>query len=163
MATIALFNSSNIISLIIGFFLGRKISHCAIGFNYKGVPSFLHSTWPSVKISPRDDFLKEDNLVAEFEILPELDDEVVLAEKRVGEPYDAPGLIGYIFVLLFRKFGIKLHNPLASKSASVCSEFIIQLDVNNEIPEFYRLDPATVTPRDLFDICSNGKSFKKIS
>jgi len=41
--------------------------------------------------------------------------------------------------------------------------FIIQLDINREIPEFYRLDAENITPRDLFDICSNGKSFKKIA
>lgn len=162
MLTITFFSSSSIISKIIGWLIGGNVSHCAIGFEKDNIKYFLHAAWGGVQITPRDEFLKEDYIVSEFEILINMQDEVILAEKSVGEPYDTIGLLGYIPVLLAKKFGIGIHNPLASKCAVVCSEFVVECDVNHEIKEFDGLDPANVTPKDLLDICTNGKSFKII-
>lgn len=162
MVTIALFTSKNILSLFIGFVLGKKVSHSAIGFEKGGKKYFLHAAWGGVQIEERDYILSKKELVAEFEILANMDDELKLAESKVGKPYDTLGLFGYIFVLLARKFNIGISNPLASKSATVCSEFVIDLDVNKEIPEFIGLDPETITPRDLYEICFNGKNFRKL-
>lgn len=162
MVTIALFSSKMILSRIIQWVLKSPVSHSAIGFEKDGRQYFLHAAWGGIQITPREKVLSNHTLVAEFEVAANLDDELVLAEKRIGEPYDTVGLFGYILVLLAKNFGLGIHNPLASKSAAVCSEFIVELDVNKEIPEFQGLDPETVTPRDLLDICSSGKSFKKI-
>lgn len=163
MITIALFSSKMILSKFIMWITKSPASHSAIGIEKDGKQYFLHAAWGGVQITPREDVLSNHTLVAEFEVLANMDDEIALAEKRVGEPYDTVGLFGYLAVLLARNLGIGLHNPLASKSAVVCSEFIVELDYNREIPEFIGLDPADVTPRDLIDICISGKSFKKIA
>ncbi len=162
MATIALFTSNNIFSRIIQFFEGSKISHSAIGIDIDGVSYFLHAAWGGVQLTARENVLSYDKLFAEFEVIPNIEDEVNTAKSKIGEPYDTIGLFGFIFVLLARKLGIGIHNPLASKSAVVCSEFIIECDTQHLIPEFYGLDPETITPPDLFHICSNGKSFKEL-
>lgn len=162
MITIAIFSSKNIISKIIEFILGKPTSHSAIGFEKNNKKFFLHAAWGGVQITPREEVLSNHKLIAEFKIIPDMTDEIILAENKVGQPYDTIGLFGYIAVLIARKFKIGIKNPLASKSAVVCSEFIIDLDINKEIPEFIGLDPETITPRDLFDICSNGKSFIKL-
>lgn len=162
MVTIALFSSKMFLSKIIMWITKSPASHSGIGFTKDGQDYFLHAAWGGVQVTPRAAVLANHTLVAEFEVLADLDDEFQLAVKRVGEPYDTVGLFGYLAVLIARNFGLGIHNPLASKSAVVCSEFIIELDSNHEIPEFKDLDPADVTPRDLFDICSTGASFKKI-
>lgn len=162
MITIALFSSKMILSRIIMWITKSPASHSAIGFEKDGKQYFLHAAWGGVQISKREDVLASHTLAAEFEVLADLNDEVMLAEKRVGEPYDTVGLFGYLPVLIAKNLGIGIHNPLASKSAVVCSEFIVEVDVNKEIPEFQGLDPANITPRDLFDICSSGTSFRKI-
>lgn len=162
MITIALFSSKMILSRLIMWITKSPASHSAIGFEKDGKQYFLHAAWGGVQISERSVVLSTHTLVAEFEVLADLTDEVTLAEKRVGEAYDTIGLFGYLAVLIARDFGLGIHNPLASKSAVVCSEFIVELDVNKEIPEFKDLDPADVSPRDLFDICSSGASFRKI-
>lgn len=162
MVTIALFSSKMILSRII-MWVTKGPSHSAIGFEKDGKQYFLHAAWGGVQITPREAVLSNHTIIAEFEILADLDDEVVLAEKKIGEPYDTIGLFGYLAVLIAKNLGFGIHNPLASKSAVVCSEFIVELDVNHEIVEFQGLDPADVSPRDLLDICSNGKSFRKLT
>lgn len=163
MVTIVLFTSSHWFSKIIQFVLGSKIGHAAIGFEKDGKQFFLHAAWGGVQISTKESVMSNHSIVAEFEILPDMSDELALAETKVGKPYDTVGLLGYLAVLFAKKFGIGLHNPLASKSAVVCSEFVMELDVNNEIPEFNGLTPSDITPKDLFHICSSGKSFKLIT
>lgn len=162
MITIALFSSNNFFSKIIQWIEGSPIGHSAIGFEKDGQKFFLHAAWGGVQITPRETVLSNHTLYAEFQILLDMNDELALAEKKVGEPYDTIGLFGYLAVLIAKDFGIGIHNPLASKSAVVCSEFVIELDVNKEIPEFQNLNPADVTPKDLYNICLNGTSFKKI-
>jgi hypothetical protein len=162
MITIALFSSKMILSRLIMWITKSPASHSAIGFEKDGKQYFLHAAWGGVQITPREEVLAGRTLVAEFEVKANLDDELALAEKRVGEPYDTVGLFGYLAVLLAKNFGWGIHNPLASKSAVVCSEFIIELDYYHEIPEFDGLNPANVSPRDLFDICSSGASFRKL-
>lgn len=143
---------------------GSPIAHSAIGITYNGAPSFLHAAWGGVAIVPREALLVAPHtMVAEFEIIPDLGDEVALAEKRVGQGYDVLTLFGYIPVLLGRKLKMGINNPFYSKSAEVCSEFIIELDSQNKIPEFDGLDPADVMPPDLFTICSEGKDFRRLS
>lgn len=163
MITITLFSSNMLLSKIIQWFQGSKASHAAIGFEKDGKQYFLHAAWGGVQITPREVVLSNHTIVAEFEILSNFDDEVSLAKSKVGQPYDTIGLFGYIFVLISRKFNLGIHNLLASKSAVVCSEFVIELDVNNEIPEFYGLHPSDVMPRDLLEICTKGNSFKRIT
>lgn len=162
MVTIALFSSKMVLSRFIMWVTKSPASHCGIGFEKDSKQYFLHAAWGGVQITPREVVLSNHQLAAEFEIIPDMSEEILSAEKRVGEPYDTVGLFGYLAVLFAKDFGIGIHNPLASKSAVVCSEFIVELDINKEIPEFQGLDPADITPRDIYDICSNGASFKKI-
>lgn len=162
MITIALFSSNNFFSKIIQWFEGSPIGHSAIGFEKDGQHFFLHAAWGGVQITPRETLLATHTLYAEFQILPDLGDELALAEKRIGQGYDVLTLFGYIFVLLGRKLHIGINNPFYSKSAEVCSEFVIELDSEHKIPEFQGLYPANIDPKDLFDICQKGSSFRRI-
>ena len=167
MVSIVLFHSTatgivGLFSKLIEWFTGSPISHCGIGLQVNGQPYILHATWPSVVLVPRSDLLKTHTIVAEFEILENADDEVKLAEKKIGESYGILTLFGYIPVILAKYLNIGVYNPFYSKCSTVCSEFVIELDVNHEIHEFDGLDPANVTPAMLFSICNSGTSFKRI-
>lgn len=162
MVTIAFFSSHLIFSRIIRWVTKSKTSHSAIGFEIYGEQFFLHATWGGVQITPRKKVLSNHTIVAEYQVLPDIEAEVHTALARVGESYNTLGLFGYIPVLIARWFGVTLHNPFAKKGAEVCSEFIIEVDVNNEIPEFVGKDPSEITPQDLENICSSGKSFQKL-
>ena len=101
-------------------------------------------------------------VVGKFEVLPDISGEVELAKKRIGQPYDVLTLFGYIPVILGRYLHIGINNPFYSKSAEVCSEFVVEVDTQHLIHEFDNLKPANIDPEDLFDICLKGASFKRL-
>jgi hypothetical protein len=164
MASIVLFhNPKNLFSKLIELFQGSPISHSGIGMTVNGEEYVLHAGFTGVNLVPRAFLLRNHTIVAEFQVIPDIDKEMMqVADKHIGESYDVFGLLGYMFVMFGRWLKLKIHNPLASKSSVVCSELICEADPLQLIPEFAMLVPADTTPKDLFDICSNGKSFKRL-
>ena len=164
MISIVLFhNTTSIFAKIISWFEGSTISHAGIGLEIDGVPFILHAAWAGVQLIPRANVLENHTVVAEFETIPNISGEVNLAESKIGEAYSVLTLFGYLFVLLGRKLHIGINNPLSCKSGTVCSQFVVEVDINHEIPEFDGLDPANIMPLDLYNICCAGKSFRRIS
>jgi hypothetical protein len=160
MSTIAFFSGATFISKIIKLFTNSPISHSAIGFTGNdGKPYWLQAVGSGVQIIPRG---WESGLYAEFQVLANFDNEVAVAEKKVGEPYAKLTILGFAIMIMAKWFGIGINNPFYQKSAVVCSEFVVESDTQHLIPEFDGLDPANISPADLFDICSKGKSFKKL-
>jgi hypothetical protein len=159
MVTIGFFSNDTFMPKLIKFITHSPVNHVAVGFMQDGKPMWLESSSSGVKIVDRG-YLS--GLYAEFEIIPDVYNEVILAEKKVGEPYADLTMLGYLFVYLGRLLHIKINNPFYEKSAAVCSEFIIEMDSEFIIHEFQSLDPADVSPDDLLDICERGRSFKKI-
>ena len=159
MVTIGLFSHDNIFGQLIKFFTGSPFTHAAIGFEENSKQYWLHAVGSGVQICDRG---YQSGLVAEFQVLPPVDNEVELAKKKVGEPYSKLTILGFLIMILAKKFGIGIDNPFYEKSAVVCSEFVVESDTQHLIPEFNGLDPADIAPADLFNICANGKSFKRI-
>ena len=168
MVSIALFHNTStgflgIFPKIISWFEGSPISHSALKVDVNGEPWILHAAWGGVAFIPMSEIMGNHTLVAEFEIIPDVSAEFEKCkDQKVGQGYDVLTLFGYIPVILGRYLHIGIHNPFYSKSAEVCSELIVEMDVNHEIHEFDGLDPADISPADLFDICSKGSSFKRI-
>ena len=160
MATIAFFAGTTFISKIIEWFTNSPISHTAIGFTKDGNQYWLQAIASGVQIIPR---AWEGQLYAEYQVISEFDNEVAVAEKKVGEPYSDLTIVGFALMLIAKWFGIRINNPFYEKSAVICSEFIIEADTKHFITEFNGLDPADISPADLFAICKTGKSFKKIN
>lgn len=165
MISIAFFHntSSNIFSKIIQLVENSPISHSAIKMDINGVSWLLHSAWGGVAFIPMAEIMGNHTLVAEFQVLVDISNEVELAKKKIGQPYDVLTLFGYLFVFLGRTLNIGIDNPFYSKAGSICSEFIIEADVNHIISEFDGLEPANISPKDLFNICNSGKDFRRIS
>jgi hypothetical protein len=169
MVSIVLFHSTA--SGIAGFFSDlisdaedsvQKISHSALKTEVNGDPWILHAAWEGVAFIPMSEIMGNHTIVAEFEIIPDYTKEFEAAKGRIGQAYDVLTLLGYIPVILGRYLHIGINNPFYSKSAEVCSELIIETDTDGKIPEFDHLDPANVSPQDLFNICSASSSFKRL-
>jgi hypothetical protein len=159
MITIGFFSNNSFMTNIIKWFTGSPVNHCAIGFVYNGKPSWLEAGTSGVAIVDRG-YLS--GLYAEFQVIPNIQNEVQLAQKKVGQPYSDLTFFGIAIITVFKWFGIKINNPFYEKSAEICSEFIIEIDTSFLIPEFDRIDPANVSPGDLLKICESGKSFEKL-
>jgi len=165
MVSIALFhNTTDIFAKIIAWFEASplQISHSALKVDVNGVPWILHAAWGGVAFIPMSEIMGNHTLVAEFQIIPDVSGEFENAKKRIGQAYDVLTLLGYLPVIFGRYLHIGINNPFYSKSAEVCSELIVEMDVNHLIHEFNGLDPADINPQDLFNICSTGSSFKRL-
>lgn len=155
--------ANNITSKIIQWFEGgSQISHSALKVDVNGVPWLLHAAWGGVAFIPMSEIMGDHTVVAEFEVIPDISNEFEQAKKRIGQPYDVLTLFGYIPVILGRYLHIGINNPFYSKSAEVCSELVVEMDVNHLIPEFSGLDPADIDPQDLYNICASGGSFRRL-
>ncbi len=160
MATIAFFSGSSFFSRAIQLFTHSPISHAAIGFEKDGKKYWLEAVGAGVRIIPRE---WETDLYAEFQVLPNIENEVAIAEKKVGEPYAKLTILGFVIMMVAKWFGIGIDNPFYEKSAVVCSEFVVEADTQHLLPEFNGLDPADISPDNLYHICLTGKSFQKVS
>ncbi len=80
------------------------------------------------------------------------------AAQWLDTPYDYPALLGFLWNLLGRLFGRSWRNPLSSPNALFCSEAIAQGLKDLGHPAFAARDPATVSPADLLDLVTTGRS-----
>ena len=160
MITIGFFSNDNLLAKIIKWFEGSPINHCAIGFMKDGKQCWLQAAHAGIQVVDRGWL---GGLVAEFQVLPNIENEVELAEKRVREPYDDLTLVGIALMTIAKLFGIGINNPFYEKAGAICSELIVEADTQHLIPEFNGLDVANISPAILFNICSKGKSFKRLT
>jgi len=159
--TLIFSTASGIISWLIRKLQGADISHCAIGTSMHGVPVVIEDTVGGVRIYPRARWEKSHKLVREFEFIPNMEDGLRHSIGHVGDAYDYAGLFGYVWVLLGRWLRKKWKNPFARANSAVCSEFILEMDPERKlVPEWEGLDPSSVTPRDLDQLCRLGRSFR---
>jgi hypothetical protein len=160
MITIGFFSNDNLLAQIIKWFEGSPVNHCAIGFVKNGEQCWLQAAHAGIQVVDRG-WLS--GLVAEFQVIPNIENEVGLAEQRVGQPYDDLTLVGMAIIIIAKLFGIGINNPFYQKAGAICSELIVEADTQRLISEFNGLDPANISPAQLYQICLQGKSFKRIS
>jgi len=154
--TLVFTTTTSPVSQAIRWVTGSRVSHVAIGLSWEDVPVIVEATTGGVKNSPRVLWAKDHILVAEYTFKPSVVVDLSEAIATIGAAYDYVGLAGYLVVLLGRRLGRKLKNPLASEKAMVCSEFVLCLNKEKTIPEWKDLDPEATTPEDLFRICEKA-------
>jgi len=158
-----LFTSSNHWwSRVIQFFSKSRCSHVMVGLDLWGTPAVLEADVGGVQFLPRSRFFGKGDqmLVAEFAIRPEV--HLRAAIEELGDRYDYVGLLGYALVMIARRLGRKIKNPLASPKAMVCSEFALALNRDGTIPAWVGLDPEATSPGDLLAICEHSASFERL-
>lgn len=153
--TIIFSTTNQIFSRLIRFFTKSKVSHCAIGLDIGGMDMVAHATVSGIVLVPRSRFTENNTIIKEFIINQDIENNIVKVFEDLGVQYDYVGVFGFGLVnVLKRWFGLKIKNPLASSKAMVCSEFVVALNkYNNKIESWKDIDPETITPQELLDIC----------
>lgn len=159
--------SDSFVSKAIRWVTKSETSHVAIGTEIFGVPVFMHSTVGGVQITPRERYLKNNRVVAEYvanvDVESKLRNNVMKVAEYLGEKYDYIGLVGYaILIFAWRLFRKKIKNPLASPTAMVCSEFVVHLNADGDIPEWDGLDPERTHPQELLERCEKEVSMLRV-
>jgi hypothetical protein len=161
--TVIFTTSGGLLSWLIRKITGGDVSHCAIGTSVHGVPVIIEDTAGGVRIYPRKRWESGRKIVREYSFIPRMEDGLKVAIQRVGDSYDYVGLVGMLWVMLGRWLRKKWRNPLAKAGSAWCSEFVVRMDVDHQIPEWEGLDPETVTPRDLDRLCRLERSFRRMT
>ena len=160
MVSIGFFSNDSLFCRLIQLVTCSTINHAAIGFVKDGKPMWLQASVHGVDIVDRNWL---GGLTEEYQILADVENEVELAEKKVGERYAYIALFGFLLMTIFGWFGIKMNNPMPEPSCLFCSELVIEA-VKGDIDSFRNIDPASVSPAGLLDIVrKDTKNFKRIT
>lgn len=137
-----------------------KATHAAIGLG----DQLLHAYENGVLLESRDEWLgkREQKLVAEFEILPDVSEGVGQALAHVGEKYD----VAHVFkawILRLLSPAIRSLGP-DSRNKFTCARFVTLIDPHGDrIPEWRYLWREALAPVDLLDAAMWGPSFRRLS
>jgi hypothetical protein len=141
---------------------GSSATHAAIGLD----DQLLHADEKGVRIEPCAKWFGPDRqrLVAEFAILPNVDDGIDLALAQIGKGYDIIGVLRATLARLLALTCSPIRNfGPAPMSAHTCAAFVMLLDPFGwRIPEWHGLDRATIVPADLLGLASIGPSFQRV-
>jgi hypothetical protein len=135
-------------------------SHAAIGLGDR----LLHSYEDGTLLEPRGEWFgkREQVLVAEFQILPDVTDGIARAMRHLGKKYDAMHVIK-IWLLRLLHPAIRSLGPDAPDKFT-CARFVTMIDPYGErIPEWRHLWMEAITPADLLDCALWGPSFHRIA
>jgi hypothetical protein len=162
--TIVFLTTDMLLSRIIRRITKSPASHVVLGLSLYGVPVLLQADVGGVQIIPRSKFLIKHRIVSEWEFTsPGIEYALAQGVREIGEGYDYIGLFGYLAVVVGKLFHRRIKNPLASRKAFVCSEFVVGLDRDGHcVPEWMGLDPEATMPSDLLAICNTSTSFRRI-
>ena len=137
-------------------------SHAAIGLG----DHLLHVHEKGVVYEPRFDWFahKRQRLVAEFEILPDVQRGLAIAFSCLGDRYDYGGVarLGLHLMLCAAFSPLQGHLGSPPCNAHTCAAFVMLLDPDSSrIPEWDHLNRSTVLPVDLLRAALNGPSFSR--
>jgi hypothetical protein len=163
MTTLVFLTTDKILSRLIRKLTHSAASHVALGLSVQGVPVLLQADVGGVQITPREKFMRHHQIVSEWAFTVDIEPALSRGVREIGERYDYVGLFGYLAVVLGRLFHRRIRNPLASRKAVVCSEFVVGLDPEGHaVPEWKGLDPEETLPADLLVICEQSAAFTKV-
>jgi hypothetical protein len=112
--------------------------------------------------SKRSKFEKYNDLIAEFEIVPNISEELNSLNAHLGSKYDAFAAFLLNITYWFRPVRWFLIN-IGLKPNFYCGNFVRQVDKNNKIESWKELDLHWVSPDDLLNACEKDeKEFLRI-
>lgn len=134
-------------------------SHVAIGLG----DHLLHAYEPGIIFEPRAAYFqkRDQRLVAEFEILPDVSDGILTAAENVGQRGFLRGAAQIIATRALRIAGSPLCWFVPSTERT-CAQFAMSIDRAGIIPEWREIDRRAVVPADLLDVARIGPSFAQV-
>lgn len=110
------------------------------------------------RLLPFSRFERENKVVAVFSPTCDFNLGLKWAATWLGTAYDFTGLLGMAWVLIWRKLGKRVRNPLQRSHAMFCSEIATKALAKSGCEWAKRLRPSTVSPQQLMVLCAvNGE------
>lgn len=134
-------------------------THAALGIG----DQLLHAYEDGVLLESRDKWLgeRDQKLVAEFQILPDVTDGVHAAMSHIGKKYDVAHVFKIGILRLLRPALRSLGPDAADKFT--CARFVTMIDpYGDAIPEWRDIWREAIVPADLLDVALTGPSFSRL-
>ena len=147
--------------LLINVSTRSTAAHVAIGLG----DHLLHAYEPGITLEPREEYLekREQKLVAEYNVLPYVDDHVRAALVHIGQRGFWLGVFQVGFIRALRLCGSPLSH-LFSSNERTCARFAMLLDPRGDrIPEWQGIHRHAVVPADLLVAAEAGPSFERVA
>lgn len=152
------------LQLLINIGTRSAAAHVAIGLGDAG-SHILHAYEPGITLEPREDYLlkRQQILVAEYEIVPDVAPGLTEALSRIGQRGFAIGAFQIGVIRLLRMACSPLYKAGVSNEQT-CARFAMLLDPTGErIPEWRGIARRDVVPGDLLAAAQTGPSFRQLS
>lgn len=146
---------------LIGIVGNSIAAHVAIGID----DQLLHAYEPGIVLEPREAYFenKEQHLVAEYAILPDVDDGLREALQHVGKRGFALGAAQIAIVRALQICGSPLQHLIPTNERT-CARFVMMLDrTGDKIPEWKSVRRRAVVPGDLLSVAESGASFQRLT
>lgn len=162
-ASIIFSTTGGIFGRLVRWFTRSRVSHVGIATTFHGVLVVIHADFGGVQVMLWSKFIRENEPVVSFIPMDiDVDGAILSAVSEVGEAYDYVGILGYAVVMIARRWGRRIANPLAGAKAAVCSELVARA-LCAVLPEWRSfIDPEQVTPEDLLCLVEQSKHFTRI-
>ena len=158
------FSTSNgLFSRAVRWVTRSRVSHSGLATYLHGVPVLVHADFGGVQVTTLKTFQRRNQVVFTFAGKDGIDLGPALASaaEDIGESYDYVGLLGYLVVMVFRRWGRRVQNPLAGAKSTVCSELVARV-CQKSVPGWSALDPEQTTPEDLLKLIEESNHFLRI-
>ncbi len=135
-------------------------AHVAIGLG----DQLLHAYEPGIVLEPREDYFanKQQKLVAEYAILPDVSDGLDEAMGNIGKGGFHVGATQIALLRILRIVGSPLQHFISTNERT-CARFAMLLDRTGErIPEWRAVNRRAVVPGDLMMV-ADGPSFQRVA
>jgi hypothetical protein len=139
--------------------LNQSSTHVSFGIEKDGKPIIFHMSGKGAIRTPRDRFVKKNYIIQEFEIIPDLSNELQTHLKYLGTPYDANSAFWQLVAAIIRPLKqfliyFKIRNKF------YCANFARQLDANDKIVSWRHVDKQWASVDELQHACQNSNEFR---
>jgi hypothetical protein len=136
---------------IIRRFTRSPVSHTFLLVEVAGHSIVLEEGPDGFRARTIENFTRGNRIVTLITPLHPVERGVEEAITWLGQRYDYFGVLGMAAVLVYRWFGKKRRNPLASSRSMFCSEANTRILQVSGYPGADKLDPESTSPADLLE------------
>lgn len=142
-------------------FLGHSATHVGFGLLYRGEPIVFHMSAKGAVRTERQRFLRHNDIVKEYAIVPDLRYDLEKHFKYLGTPYDYGSAVWHLIALIVRPLK-QFFIYYKIKNAFYCANFARQIDETGKIKSWSSIDPNWASVDELMEACRVSNEFKEI-
>lgn len=137
-------------------------THVSFGIEKDGQPVIFHMTFGGAVRTPRERFLVKNDIIQEFKIVPDLSDELKQHLHYLGTKFGHLSAFWHFATLVFVPLKMLLIY-FKIRNMFYCANFARQLDKNNKVKAWRKVDKHWASIDDLQAACQDSPEFIDIT